>query len=66
MSDKIEIGDWVDIGRKAAFKVIGPEEFEGYEYNRPSKDWELVEASFWIPRKALIKVDLKTGFKDKQ
>jgi hypothetical protein len=30
-------------GRAESVKLLGPKDFEYYEYNRPSQDWELVE-----------------------
>lgn len=27
---------------KQVVVILGPEDFDGYEYNRPSKEWELI------------------------
>lgn len=45
---------------KHRVKILGPEDFDGYEYNYPGDKWELVEFSAgkkkWVVRRDLTHV----------
>jgi hypothetical protein len=40
--------------------ILTPDDFEGYDYNRPSGDWELVMypsgQRVWIPQTVLVTI----------